>query len=212
MMPSSALQNYHCHYSFFFFSTQNCFFLPRAAGGRGQAQHPVPSEGCCTGPSPLAHNRGTAVLPRSLSLDAAAAPGGLGCAPRTPTRPRLQVPAGEQVTRRWPTGGPSPRALSEPGWPTPSHRPPPLGRPLRVPGRRTPAGTWGSWRRPFREQGFQIQVSFSPKAYARYLRYPCEWRRKTKTQQSLSQMPVLLNIRRLLNSLDVRVSPTKQPF
>lgn len=114
-----------------------CFLLfnsellvpPSSWGGRGQAQHPVPSEGCCAGPSPLARSPGTAVLPRSLSLDAAAAPGGLGCAPRTPTRPRRRALAGEQVTRWWPTRGPSPRALSEPGGPTASRRPLPLGCP-----------------------------------------------------------------------------------
>lgn len=59
----------------------------------------------------------------------------------------------------------------------------------------------------------RFKSAFLPRpAPATRLRYPCEWRRKRKTQQNLSQMPVLFNIKRLLNSLDVRVSPTKQSF
>lgn len=59
------------------------------------------------------------------------------------------------------------------------------------------------------EEHFQIQVSFSPKFYALYLLYPCEWQIKRKTNQSLSQMPVLLNIKHLLSSLDMQVLPAK---
>lgn len=166
---------------FFCFSTQNRFFLPGAAGwgGAGAGAAPRSLGGMLhqsIPPQPrLARSGATAVLPRSLSLNAAAAPGGLGCAPRTPTRPRLRALAGERVTRRWPTGGPSPRALSEPGRPP---RCPVSSRPSAIPCQSR--GYLGGRRRPFREQGFQIQVRFSPKAYARYLRYPCEWRRKTK--------------------------------
>lgn len=206
MMPSSALQNYHCHYSFFFaFQLKTAFSSLEPRGRPGAGAAPRPPGGM------MPHG--------SLPARPQPEPGRGRSSRGTPTRPRLRTPAGEQVTGRWPTGGgpravahgpwptggPSPPALSEPGWPAPSR--PAARRPSAI-----PCGFLGGWRRPFREQGFQIQVSFSPEACARDLRYPCEQRRKTKTQQSLSQMPVLLNIRRLLNSLDVRVSPTKQPF
>lgn len=59
------------------------------------------------------------------------------------------------------------------------------------------------------EEHFQIQVSLSPKFYDLYLLYPCEWQIEPKTNQSLSQMPVLLNIKQLLSSLDMQVLPTK---
>lgn len=177
-MPSSALQNYHCHYfSFLLFNSKQFFPPSRGRGSPGHSEGWTLPRPCPR--SPAAGHRGSAA---TLSPDAAAA------------RRLARLPLADP--------GPAPAALAgegAPWWPQPrALRPTARRAPAapRCPGERSPRGA-RRWRRRFREQGFQIQVSFSPEPYARYLRYPCEWRRKTKTQQSLSQMPVLLNIKRL---------------
>lgn len=166
-MPSSALQKYHCHYSFSF-----CFAFQLWA-----ALSSLELRGCQGSSVPLAgtqHSQGTSVLLRPPSP---AVP--QGCHPIPACRPCWAAGG-----LRWPRGGPE---LSEPAL--------------------------------SRHKGFSLskvsrfKSAFLPRpAPATRLRYPCEWRRKIKTQQNLSQMPVLLNIKRLLNSLDVRVSPTNQSF
>lgn len=156
------------------------------------ALSPLEPRGARAGSVPLAgtQHRSLRTHPQPGPRGAAAAPEpGRSCSspgdPAVPQGPHPIPACGPWLGSRWPGGGPHP-SLSEP------HGPP---KGLSV------------------SKVSRFKSAFLPRpAPAACLRYPCEWRRKRKTQQNLSQMPVLLNIKRLLNSLDVRVSPTKQSF
>lgn len=168
-MPSSALQNYHCHYSFYFFFA----FLLRTAlssvdtlelwGGRAA---PWAWQGLSTVPVCSPPTAGTPRCCHSpwawQELRPQLCP---SCAPAVP----LCCPC-LGVTRWWPRGGPE--ALC----PMPTAE----------------AFPWA--RFPDSSQLF----SRGPRPLlACATRANGEGKQKTKTQQNLSQMPVLLNIKRL---------------